>query len=82
VNKLGPPNEGAETASRGNWVNAGARRAEIDAFVCHDPEGDWIADQRKQLQLPACDKCTQGVMDATNNHYLGLCACECHDNAR
>jgi hypothetical protein len=31
----------------------------------------------RTLQLPACDKCTQGVMDTTNSHYLGLCECEC-----
>lgn len=33
------------------------------------------------LQLPACDRCTLGVMDATNSHYLGLCSCECHIRA-
>lgn len=32
----------------------------------------------KNLQLPACDRCTQGVMDATNSHYLGVCSCPCH----
>jgi len=36
----------------------------------------------RTLQLPACDKCTQGVMDATNSHYLGLCSCECHNEVR
>lgn len=29
-------------------------------------------------QVPACDRCTQGVMDATNPHMLGECECECH----
>jgi hypothetical protein len=26
----------------------------------------------------ACDRCTQGVMDCTNPHLLGVCRCECH----
>lgn len=30
------------------------------------------------LQVPACDRCSVGVMDATNPHYLGTCACACH----
>ncbi len=33
---------------------------------------------RRPIQTPACDRCTQGVMDATNDHLLGLCDCECH----
>jgi hypothetical protein len=31
------------------------------------------------VQVPACDRCTQGVMDATNPHLLGTCPCSCHD---
>ena len=30
------------------------------------------------LQVPACDRCSQGVMDSTNPHLLGTCSCECH----
>jgi hypothetical protein len=30
------------------------------------------------LQVPACDRCSQGVMDATNDHLRGLCPCACH----
>lgn len=26
----------------------------------------------------ACDRCTQGVMDADNPHLHGLCRCPCH----
>jgi hypothetical protein len=26
----------------------------------------------------ACDRCSQGVMDTTNDHWLRLCRCECH----
>jgi Zn finger protein HypA/HybF involved in hydrogenase expression len=53
-------------------------REEERVFRCANPEQDWIDDQRR-LQLPACDRCTEGVMDATNSHYLGLCSCECHN---
>lgn len=52
------------------------------------PDDDWalgqnLVDVRNEervarLQVPACDRCTLGVMDATNSHYLGLCGCECH----
>lgn len=28
----------------------------------------------------ACDRCTQGVMDSTNPHLLGTCACPCHQD--
>lgn len=28
----------------------------------------------------ACDRCTQGVMDSTNDHLLGKCSCKCHGN--
>jgi hypothetical protein len=31
------------------------------------------------VQTPACDRCTQGVMDSTNDHLYGRCQCECHD---
>jgi len=34
----------------------------------------------RTLQVPACDRCTLGVMDATNSHYLGTCTCECHES--
>lgn len=27
----------------------------------------------------ACDRCTQGVMDADNPHLWGLCKCPCHE---
>lgn len=30
------------------------------------------------IQTPACDRCTQGVMDVTNDHLWGRCRCECH----
>jgi hypothetical protein len=26
----------------------------------------------------ACDRCSQGVMDATTPHMLGTCPCSCH----
>ncbi len=26
----------------------------------------------------ACDRCAQGVMDASNPHLLGTCSCACH----
>ncbi len=26
----------------------------------------------------ACDRCSQGVMDTLNDHWRGLCRCECH----
>jgi hypothetical protein len=29
-------------------------------------------------QVPACDRCSQGVMDSTNPHLLGTCDCDCH----
>ena len=29
-------------------------------------------------QTPACDRCTVGVMDATNPHLWGDCPCPCH----
>jgi hypothetical protein len=29
----------------------------------------------------ACDRCTQGVMDAGNPHLLGGCSCPCHSAA-
>ncbi len=32
------------------------------------------------FQLPACDRCTLGVMDATNPHLLGTCPCACHES--
>lgn len=32
----------------------------------------------KKIQTPACDRCTVGVMDATNPHLWGECDCECH----
>jgi hypothetical protein len=35
-----------------------------------------VSDERK-VQV-ACDRCTQGVMDATNPHLRGLCQCPCH----
>lgn len=35
-----------------------------------------MSDERK-VQV-ACDRCTQGVMDATNPHLRGLCQCPCH----
>lgn len=35
-----------------------------------------MSDKRK-VQV-ACDRCTQGVMDATNPHLRGLCQCPCH----
>ena len=31
-----------------------------------------------KLQVPACDRCTLGVMDTTNPHLYGLCDCPCH----
>lgn len=33
---------------------------------------------RYTIQTPACDRCTQGVMDATNDHLRGVCQCPCH----
>lgn len=30
-------------------------------------------------QSPACDRCSQGVIDATDPHLWGECDCECHD---
>lgn len=33
----------------------------------------------RTVQL-ACDRCTQGVMDATNPHLHGTCPCPCHDS--
>jgi hypothetical protein len=27
----------------------------------------------------ACDRCSLGVMDATNPHLYGECGCGCHD---
>lgn len=38
--------------------------------------------QTRYVQTPACDRCTQGVMDATNDHLLGRCRCECHSLSR
>jgi len=32
----------------------------------------------RNIQVPACDRCSQGVMDSTNPHLLGACSCECH----
>lgn len=32
---------------------------------------------RRSIQV-ACDRCTQGVMDATNHHLHGRCRCPCH----
>lgn len=29
-------------------------------------------------QTPACDRCSVGVMDATNPHVTGACRCKCH----
>ncbi len=36
-------------------------------------------DRRPSPQSPACDRCSQGVMDAENPHVWGECDCECHD---
>lgn len=33
---------------------------------------------REPMQLPACDECSQGVMDSTNDHARSLCRCSCH----
>ena len=39
-----------------------------------------------RLQIPACNRCTQGVMDADrpgfpgNDHLYGRCTCPCHDD--
>lgn len=41
-------------------------------------EEDLIASGGALPQIPACDRCTQGVMDATNSHLLGTCSCPCH----
>ena len=30
------------------------------------------------VQTPACDRCSVGVMDATNPHLYGECDCPCH----
>jgi len=35
-------------------------------------------ERRAELVQVACDRCTQGVMDATNPHLLGTCSCPCH----
>lgn len=51
----------------------------LGRFECGRDDIDESAGIR-DLQLPACDRCSQGVMDATNSHYLGLCECECHDD--
>jgi hypothetical protein len=38
----------------------------------------------ERRQIPACDRCTQGVMDADqpgfpgNDHLYGRCTCDCH----
>ena len=31
-------------------------------------------------QWDACDRCSEGVMDAGNVHTYGGCDCECHDS--
>jgi len=41
---------------------------------------------RFEIPLPgarqvACDRCSQGVMDATNDHAHGRCRCDCHDKS-
>lgn len=33
---------------------------------------------QRAVQVPACDGCSVGVMDATNQHLLGTCWCSCH----
>ena len=35
-------------------------------------------DFRRWFQQIACDRCTQGVMDAGNPHLFGACRCACH----
>ncbi len=40
---------------------------------------DATAERSRLLQLPACDRCTQGVVDTTNSHYLATCRCPCHE---
>jgi len=34
--------------------------------------------RKPKPQSPACDRCTQGVMDTSNPHLWGDCRCECH----
>ena len=44
-------------------------------------EARWRNDawkRRPKPQVPACDNCAVGVMDATNPHLWGDCKCFCH----
>ncbi len=40
--------------------------------------GDAPIKSWRNVQVPACDRCTVGVMDDENPHLLGTCPCECH----
>jgi hypothetical protein len=39
---------------------------------------DPTAGLRPVPQVAACDRCSQGVMDAENPHLWGGCMCHCH----
>ena len=36
---------------------------------------------KTRIQVPACDACSQGVMDLQNVHRQGMCECGCHKEA-
>lgn len=42
--------------------------------------GSLGASPEPRPQSPACDRCSQGVMDAENPHMWGDCRCVCHSS--
>jgi hypothetical protein len=40
--------------------------------------GSLEGDRQTMPQTPACDRCSQGVMDEANPHMWGECDCACH----
>jgi len=60
----------SERATKSQDNFAGLKRASRRAYRRNRPF--------LRPQTPACDKCSQGVMDSTNSHWLGTCQCECH----
>jgi hypothetical protein len=75
-----PPPSPRDVQEMLDWVdellaeNRGLRQDLLDSI-----ERNIARIARLGLQVPACDRCTQGVMDSTNPHLLGVCTCECHD---
>lgn len=46
--------------------------------LCPDHYAAKMEARQVRPQSPACDRCSVGVMDATNQHLYGECQCPCH----